>query len=231
MLPALRHGTGPPRQVWVLRGIPASFNEYSAQRVIIAVASSVLVVYLVLTFLVGSQTPAVRRRRATPRRRTLRRRGVAAAQRRDAQVRVTMTLCAAVMVSLNFWAVNGKLARGNRRGNATRQRDAATDAATRRGVARLRQPLPPALSRQVWNVFFNKAVHEKEFLERMRNRVEASARSCKVRPARRASGESSRRSGGAGYRKQRCGQSGQAYSGRSETTAAPMRRRTDALMR
>jgi hypothetical protein len=46
--------------VWVLRGIPASFNEYSAQRVIIAVASSVLVVYLVLTFLVGSQKPAVR---------------------------------------------------------------------------------------------------------------------------------------------------------------------------
>ncbi len=35
-------------------------------------------------------------------------------------------------------------------------------------------------------MFFNKAVHEKEFLERMRNRVEASARACKVRPARRA---------------------------------------------
>ena len=46
--------------MWVLRGIPASFNEYSAQRVIIAVASSVLVVYLILTFLVGSQKPAVR---------------------------------------------------------------------------------------------------------------------------------------------------------------------------
>jgi hypothetical protein len=62
--------------------------------------------------------------------------------------------------------------RGKQRGNATWR--------TLCGVVRLRQPLPPALSRQVWNVFFNKAVHEKEFLERMRNRVEASARSCKV---------------------------------------------------
>jgi hypothetical protein len=59
-------------------------------------------------------------------------------------VRVTMTLCAAVMVSLNFWAVNGKLARGKQRGNR-RGKQRGNRRGETRGFDRLRQPLPPAL--------------------------------------------------------------------------------------
>jgi hypothetical protein len=115
-----------------------------------------------------------------------------------------MTLCAAVMVSLNFWAVNGKLARGKQRGDR-RGKQRGKQRGEPRGFDRLRQPLPPALSRQVWNVFFNKAVHEKEFLERMRNRVEASARACKVRPARRVGASRRVAVAVAGHPKRRCG--------------------------